>query len=272
MKNLIAVSTESRTSNRTGYNQILQEDDQRPLLIEDKERGGGHTRDEKDPFYVVKNHVNTQVEMIRSKLEIYLDMVEKSETNNEEFENLKGGLVRDVRDATYDFKGLEGAVKMVTKNRLKFGHISDAELGLRQKYVHDTEIALNEFRTGIEPRTAKINHENNNMKSKKQAINNSSSNMYDLKEDAHEGNNDFMMDQKARNIQSILDQDSQLDSLGTAVDRLGALGLDIHDEIKDQNKMLDVLESDMDDAGLNMNTLMSSLSKLLKTNNGCQIW
>jgi hypothetical protein len=53
------------------------------------------------------------------------------------------GLVRDVRDATYDFKGLEGAVKMVTKNRLKFGHISDAELGLRQKYVHDTEIALN---------------------------------------------------------------------------------------------------------------------------------
>jgi t-SNARE complex subunit (syntaxin) len=36
--------------------------------------------------------------------------------------------------------------------------------------------------------------------------------------------------------------------------------------------MLDVLESDMDDAGLNMNTLTSSLSKLLKTNNGCQIW
>jgi hypothetical protein len=35
--------------------------------------------------------VNTQVEMIRSKLEIYLDMVEKSETNNEEFEKFRGG-------------------------------------------------------------------------------------------------------------------------------------------------------------------------------------
>jgi hypothetical protein len=36
--------------------------------------------------------------------------------------------------------------------------------------------------------------------------------------------------------------------------------------------MLDVLESDMDDAGVKMNTLMLSLSKILKTKNGCQIW
>lgn len=43
-------------------------------------------------FYIqIFSHVNTQVEMIRSKLEIYLDMVEKSETNNEEFEKFRGG-------------------------------------------------------------------------------------------------------------------------------------------------------------------------------------
>lgn len=36
--------------------------------------------------------------------------------------------------------------------------------------------------------------------------------------------------------------------------------------------MIDALETDLDDAGNKMNVVMASLSKLLKTKDGCQIW
>jgi hypothetical protein len=50
-------------------------------------------------------------------------------------------------------------------------------------------IYIKEFRSGIEPRTAKVDHENDKIKSKKQVISNFSSNTYDRKDDTHEGNN-----------------------------------------------------------------------------------
>jgi hypothetical protein len=42
-------------------------------------------------YIKIFSHVSTQLEMIRSKIEIFLDMVAKLETRNEEFENLKRG-------------------------------------------------------------------------------------------------------------------------------------------------------------------------------------
>jgi hypothetical protein len=38
----------------------------------------------------------------------------------------------------------------------------------------------------------------------------------------------------------IRQQDAQLDTLGTAVDRLGKIGRDVNQELKEQNIMLDV--------------------------------
>ena len=85
-------------------------------------------------------------------------------------------------------------------------------------------------------------------------------------------NNRFIADQRQLTKQTIQHQDVQLDHLGKAVDRLGQMGTDIHTELKEQNVMLDRLETDMGDAGEKMNVVMEGLSKLLKTKDGCQIW
>jgi hypothetical protein len=42
--------------------------------------------------------------------------------------------------------------------------------------------------------------------------------------------------------------------------------------LKEQNRLLDDLGDDIDDAGEKMNFVMGKLSKLLKTKDGCQIW
>lgn len=70
----------------------------------------------------------------------------------------------------------------------------------------------------------------------------------------------------------IGEQDRALDTLGIAVDRLGQLGKEVNEELKEQNVLLNNLDRDLDDAGNKMNTVQAALSKLLKTKDGCQIW
>lgn len=86
------------------------------------------------------------------------------------------------------------------------------------------------------------------------------------------GNADFVQNQQQQTKRMIEQQDASLESLGVAVDRLGAIGKDIHDEVKEQNSLLDSLGNEVDDAGNKMNVVTASLSKLLKTKDGCQIW
>ena len=85
-------------------------------------------------------------------------------------------------------------------------------------------------------------------------------------------NTRFIADQQTITKQSIIQQDDQLHNLGLAVDHLTVIGTDINQEIKEQNVMLGSLETDLDDAGNKMGVVMASLSKLLKTKDGCQIW
>ena len=107
-------------------------------------------------------------------------------------------------------------------------------------------------------------------------------------------NTRFVHGQQQMTQEMIGQQDVALDSLGNAVDRLEGMGRTINTELKgiwyiwisiqlllirllslflsEQNRLLDELDGDIDDAGEKMNFVMGKLSKLLKTKDGCQIW
>ncbi len=85
-------------------------------------------------------------------------------------------------------------------------------------------------------------------------------------------NDQFITDQRVQTMQMIDQQDNQLESLGKSVDRLGNIGRDINQELKEQDKMLDELDKEMEDASSNMASVQEALGKLLNTKDGCQIW
>ena len=67
-------------------------------------------------------------------------------------------------------------------------------------------------------------------------------------------------------------QDEALTDLDSAVDRVGNLASTINVELSAQNKMIDELGEDLDEAEARMGLVMGKLSKLLKTKDGCQLW
>lgn len=85
-------------------------------------------------------------------------------------------------------------------------------------------------------------------------------------------NNDFIGNQKARQMEMITTQDGDLDRLGVAVDRLGQIGRDINTEVKEQQVLLNKLGDEIDENQTKMDVVQAALGKLLGTKDGCQIW
>ena len=90
---------------------------------------------------------------------------------------------------------------------------------------------------------------------------------------ALESENDrFIKDSRQQQKLMIKQQDVNLEHLERAVDTVGVMAKDINQELKEQDKLLDALGNEIDENKTRLDTVMQSLSKLLKTKDGCQIW
>jgi len=63
-------------------------------------------------------------------------------------------------------------------------------------------------------------------------------------------------------------QDEGLEMLSASAARLGELSLNIHEEVSEQNKMLDEMDEDLDLAAMNLNTVTAKTRELVRSAGG----
>lgn len=223
---------------------------------------------EVDPFYSVRDNITSQLEKIKSKYENFQDLVKNSDTaTNTEFKEVRKALVKDLRAADKDLKVLHGGVEMIEKNRSKFPHIKDSELSNRKKFVDSSQNVINDIKAGIDSNAVRRKIEDDDRKNKHYEESTKS-----MRDAVTTENTKFIKSQKQQTMQMIEQQDKDLDALGHSVDRLGQIGREINQEVKEQTILLDNLGNEIDESGNKMNVVQEALSKLLKTKDGCQIW
>jgi t-SNARE complex subunit (syntaxin) len=103
-----------------------------------------------------------------------------------------------------------------------------------------------------------------------------SSNGYDPlaahKSALEEENNRFIGDQNLKQKQMIRHQDGNLTKLEKGVEQLEKIATGIHQELKEQDKLLDNLKEEVDDSASRLDAVTNALGKLLRTKDSCQIW
>lgn len=88
-------------------------------------------------------------------------------------------------------------------------------------------------------------------------------------EDSQESDDDIMS--AVRSQQEMLThQDESLDVLGQSAARLGMISLEISDELQAQNKMLDEMGEDLDQADINLEIVTRKTKELIKKSGGCK--
>ena len=173
---------------------------------------------------------------------------------------------RDLKAAEKQMRDLTLTVELVEKDRAQFAHIDDYELRGRTDYINKTrdEVrALAAYLKGDEVKRKMIVDERSAVAAQAGALGATNS---DEAENTH-----FIVDKQAEARMIMQQQDEDLTELGQGVDRLNEMSMGINQELQTQNRMLDDLDRDIDEAAEKMNFVMGKLAKLLKTKDTCQL-
>ncbi len=203
------------------------------------------------------------------KAEKFSELLRTTDTaNNPEFSVLRKGILKDLKQIERDISGLRNSIDLVNKNRAKFPLITDADLASRREFVMTCGAKAAEVRAEIDSESVRDKMAQDESRAKASfemtAVSSASPSAKE--------NTRFINNQVAEQQYMMREQDSALDTLGSAVDRLDHLGREVNSELKEQNLMLNELDDELDAAGNKMNVVQAQLAKLLKTKDGCTIW
>ena len=248
-----------------------------------------------DPFYTVQDNVRNQIDRLKIKNDLFFEMLGSCDTyTNVEFKELRKSLLRDVKATAQDVKGLQGALDMVERKRGNFPHITDGEFSNRKQFLFQVNRQIVDLRNNMESQQVRKKlesdeklyssaHNNDGSSSSSKVVSrNGYTNVAQSPSSAKAGsfvgssiqeeNSLFINNQKQVTTSILHEQNIQLTALGDAADRLGDIGQQIGQELREQNMMLDQLEDQIDDTEEKMSFVTGALGKLLKTKDRCQLW
>lgn len=217
-----------------------------------------------DPFHVFRDDVTRKLNLVDDSLNRYIKIVHETDTavNTHDFKDAKKQLKRHLKNAESTLKDLQSTVRAVERNPDQFRHISHDELRSRQIFVEDAKDRLQQCRNKIMSKDVrkKVAMDENALSLRRKG---DASNLSRKQQEEDE----FIQEESVQSQVMLKQQDETLDVLGVAVQRVGDIADNIHDELQVQNRMLSDFEEDLDDVEEKLGLVMGKLAKLLKTNN-----
>jgi len=238
-----------------------------------------------DPFYVFREDLYRKLDLVEDALQKFtsLSSSDNNNSNNRSQRQKQKKLVkRAIRTAESTLRDVKTTVSLVESQRDRFPHIDASELYERQALVTTSQDRLEKAKQSLEEspnnnnffftNKKKNNKENTTVAKKTNDNNNGYSNGDDVTINSDiESNNNNNNNNNALTQTLMKQQDSMLDELGVAVERVGTMAQTMDEEIGYQNKLLENLEDDLDDAEEKLGLVMGKLGKLLKTKDKWQL-
>jgi syntaxin 6 len=220
--------------------------------------------DTDDPFYVFREDLYRKLDLVEENLTEYLRIVHQTDTavNTHALNDSKKQLKRHLKNAESTLKDVQMTISLVEQDRDKFSHITNGDLYDRKALVNTSQERLSRAKQDMHSTAVKSKlMEDERAKAMRRAA---------LQDDGRE-QTAFIADSAARTSLLMQQQDETLDDLDEAVVRVGNMATSIHQEIGQQNKILNEMDDDLADAEEKLGVVMGKLGKLLKTKDKCQL-
>ena len=178
----------------------------------------------------------------------------------------KKQLKRHIKNAESTLRDLQTTVRMVEKKRDRFPDIDDAELFERKNFTLLCTDRIKKGKDGMNSQFIKTKMLKDQRSFTKRRLGLESTRSEETEETNFIENN-----QASSQLMMMEQQDETLDELDGAVVRVGHMAENIHEELGHQNKMLNELEDDLENAEEQLGLVMGKLAKMLKTKNKWQL-
>eukprot|EP00437_Effrenium_voratum_P019475 CAMPEP_0181445858 /NCGR_PEP_ID=MMETSP1110-20121109/25804_1 /TAXON_ID=174948 /ORGANISM="Symbiodinium sp., Strain CCMP421" /LENGTH=237 /DNA_ID=CAMNT_0023569915 /DNA_START=55 /DNA_END=765 /DNA_ORIENTATION=+ len=223
-----------------------------------------------DPYYVAKEEVAKAMDKLRGLHQDWKRLLHTEDTaRSQRFQQTHEELTGELEQLGLDLDDIHATIGMVEGNRGTF-QLTDAELQSRKRFVAESRRTLEEFQKDVRgPQTrAKLESD------KKAMLSFAASNARSREErqkSAVQDNQAFLDRQRQQQTQLRAEQDQDLEMLSMSAQRLGNTAQIINVELKEQQKMLEELDEDIDREAEKLNFVMKRMGKLLKTSDSKQL-
>lgn len=214
-----------------------------------------------DPFYIVKEEIQDSIE----KLESTFHKWERIPSDTGEQVNLTKELLASFESIEWQVDELDKTIAVAAKDPAWYG-INEAELESRRRWTSSARTQVGTMKKEVvagKESSAKGTSSVNGMRRELMRMPNfnqtDQSNQY-----GSQDNDDFISSESDRQLLLIKQQDEELDELSASVERIGGVGLTIHEELLAQERIIDDLGTEMDSTTNRLDFVQKKVAMVMK--------
>lgn len=213
-----------------------------------------------DPFYIVKEEIQDSIDKLQSTFHQW----ENSASDPGEQVHLKKELLAGCESIEWQVDELDKAIGVASRDPSWYG-IDEVELEKRRRWTSTARTQVSSMKKAVLSAGANGvgTMSASGMRRELMRLPNShqdKSNQYAAAQD----NDDFIESESDRQLLLIKQQDEELDELSASVQRIGGVGLTIHDELVAQEKIIDELGTEMDSTSTRLDFVQKKVAMVMK--------
>lgn len=201
-----------------------------------------------DPFLLVKDEVSASLQEAR----VLFNRM-RVEGRSDELANALEAILSDVDFQVHD---LSQTIDRVEKDPRRFGW-GDAEFAARRLFVKQCLGEIANFR--------KPHRQNESLQRQRNVLLQDPKPRVEQSKDIQRRNDDFLNDQQVQQQLIIKEQDEGLDQIRHTVVRLGNMGRDINTELKEQDRIIEEFDEELDTTSGRMAYVHNNVKKVLES-------
>ncbi|CAN1123507.1 SYP61 [Linum perenne] len=205
-----------------------------------------------DPFYIVKEEIQDSIDKLLSTFQQW----ERLPSNSGDRVNLSKELLANSESIEWKVDELDKAISVAARDPSLYG-IDHVELENRRIWTSSARTQVGNVKRSVVAGTTSMN----GMRRELMRLQNSpqpvASNQY-------RDNDDFIQSESDRQFLLIKQQDEELDVLSASVERIGGVGLTIHEELLSQEKIIDDLGNEMDSTANRLDFVQKKVAMVMK--------
>ncbi|KAL6971803.1 Syntaxin-61 [Sarracenia purpurea var. burkii] len=215
-----------------------------------------------DPFYIVKEEIQESIDKLLSTFHQWKRMP----VDSQEQQNLAKELLVGCESIDWQVDELDKAIAVAARDPAWYG-IDVVELDKRRRWTSTARTQVgNVKKTVIAGKeldgtsTSNIN----GMRRELMRLPNSSHQFDRSNQYAVQNNDDLISSESDRQLLLIKKQDEELDELSASVERIGGVGLTIHEELLAQEKIIDELGTEMESTSNRLDFVQKKVGMVMK--------
>ncbi|XP_058105827.1 syntaxin-61 [Magnolia sinica] len=216
-----------------------------------------------DPFYIVKEEIQESIDKLQNTFHLW----EKTPSNTGERVHLLKELTASCESIEWQVDELDKAISVAAKDPSWYG-INEVELDKRRRWTSTARTQVGTVKKAVDSGKQQSNLVGTSLNGTRQELmrlpNDRSHQAGQSNQYRAQDNDDFVSSETDRQMLLIKQQDEELDELSASVERIGGVGLTIHDELIGQERILEDLSLEMDSTTNRLDFVQKKVAMVMK--------